>query len=513
MRNNISKFQIYEEPIKDKLWANYASENVLMMTHPEIKHTVDLTDPLMEYISTHKPSLSSKDGGRTPLLNWLKTNNAVRQIDYDYITWKLGGTGKVKAIGMENLHSDDPTPGKGREIFEIVLDMETYVIGDVLAPDVAKEFQVVIEELPESYGQYYKYVVKNIDTNDHAYFPPELLAPGVKWCKIGSSYGESSKDYGSVQFQGKSWIEFETNMHDTGKEVKVTNKAQKLSAKIGVRTLDDKGRDVYKPQIANLYEAQMLQEGFYEQEKTVYYGRSGGRNYIDKSSGFHRRFTPGIIEFLEDGNVIPYPINGGGIDMLTETAQRLWFDRVPYKDRVVVYGTGQGGLTQANEWINAKYGGSSIQSDFNTFIGKGGKTYGEGYEGLVYKTAYFTEIQMFPFGRIRFEHWEHLDNTEMNGSLLHPETGLPLSSYEYIALDQGTGNMGGSNIEMLEQTDSEILAYECGTWTPLGPLNKSRGNFHSSGGERAYWLRWGKTYGARVKDITLGIWFKPAVTY
>lgn len=515
MRPNISKFKVYEEPTKDKSWANYADENVLMYSYPNVRHVADLTDPVMEYLSSARPSLV--EGKRSPLMNWLKGRGAVREIDSDYISWKLKATGKVKAISVdapELLQGDfAETPGQQDSLVPLVLDSDAYVIGDILAPNIAKGFQLLVEELPERYGQYYLYWTKNIDRNEHAYFPPELLKGGLKWCKIDSAYGEASSDYGSVQFQGTSWIEFESSMHDGGKQARVTNKAHNLNLR--VESIDIEGRKVLKDQIISVIEAQMLFEVEMEKELRCYYGRSSGKNHIDKSSGYHRRIAPGLEEFLEDGNVIPMPIYGGSIDMMMNYVNQVWFDTVPYADRVIVFGTGQGGLQQANDWITAKYNGSQIQSDFNTFVGKQGTTYSKEYEGLVFQTAYFTEIQMFPWGRIRFEHWPILDSRDLNGDLLHPETGLPLASYEYIAMDQGFGDGGGNNIELLKRKDAEAWDYICGTWTPLGPSNRRRGNstFTATHKGRYYDLVWADTYGMRVKDITKTLWFKPAVTF
>lgn len=513
MRPNVSKFKVYEESTKqDKYWSNYADENVLLRTY-ELKNWTDLTEPVIQYLSTSKPGLTDK---RTPLTDFLKGSGRTRQVDTEYIKWTMLGTGEVQAVSMENLEAGNPWPGRQGSKFKLQLDVDWYQVGDVLAPGVAKEIQVVIVSAAESDGDIFNtYEVQLVSRNPNSFFPPELLEPNLVWLKIDSVYGEASSDYGSTVFPGQSYIEFETTMTDYGKEVTVTNKAHDVNLRI--ESCDHKGarlRDL-PDQVISLMEGRMLVESRWEKELRAFYGRSGGRHLMDQSSGYHRRIGPGLLEFLEDGNVIPYPLEGGSIDYFVDWLRRIWFDRIAPGQRKIVFYTGEGGLSQVQDWIAEKFGGSSIQTDFNTFVGKGGKTYGDGYEGLVYQTAYFTEIQLFPFGRIRFEHWPILDSEWLNGYVRHPKTGLPLSSYQYIALDYGLGDGGGSNIEMLQKTDAEVWTHICGTWSPIGPINSRAGrtSYVATDSKRAYKLVHADTYGLRVKDITLTAWFRPNANF
>jgi hypothetical protein len=75
------------------------------------------------------------------------------------------------------------------------------------------------------------------------------------------------------------------------------------------------------------------------------------------------------------------------------------------------------------------------------------------------------------------------------------------------------GDGASSNIELLTRKDSQVHTYQCGTWSPLGPLNsgQSRGGFTCSGPNRSYILYHAETFGIRVKDVSLTAWFDPAV--
>jgi len=514
MRPNISKFKIWEESTKkQKYWANYTDENVLLVTHPQARPYVDLTDSVIQHMASATPSLAPK---RTPMQDWLGGEGRTKTIDSDWVRWKLRGTGEVQAIQLENVHPGVDCPGIQSSEFNIKLDVEWYVEGDILAPDVAKECQVIIQGLPIADGTGFLYTVQIVDQRYDSYFPPELLEPTLKWIKIGAAYSEASRGYGSSKYKGMSYIEFQSRLTDWGKQLEVTNKAHELNLRL--QAVDKAGNGMskdYPDQIISYLEAEFLLESKWEKELMLYYGRSSGGDIIDNTVGYERNIGPGLLEFLEDGNIIKYPLNGGSIDMFVDYLQSIWFDRVAPAQRNIVVATGQGGLTQWQNWITEKYSESAIISDFSTFTSPAKSFDPKNYQGLGYKTAYFTEYKIFPWGSIKVEHWPILDSTELNGSVLHPDTGLPLSSYEYIVLDYGLGNGGGNNIELLKRADHEVFTYECGTWSPAGAINGRTGSkgFSCSGPQRSYILYAADTFGLRVKDVTLSAHFIPAAQY
>lgn len=512
-RANISKFLIYEESTKkDKYWANYADENVLLVTHPRVKPYVDLTDPVMQYVATSAPSLSDK---RTPLTDFLQGSGRTRVIDADWVKWKLKGTGEVKARQMENLQPGVKTPGIQRTEFSIKLDVSWFVEGDILAPDVAKEIQVVVEGDPVDDGTGFIYPVKLVNRDQRAYFPPELLSGNINFIKMTSAYGEGSSGYGSTYFGGTSFLEFQSDLTDYGKQVEVSNKGHNLNLR--AVAADEQGRPLkeYPDQIISYIEAEFLAQSKWEKELQLYYGRSSDKSLIDSTSGHERRIGPGLLEFLEDGNVIPYPTNGGSLDMFEDYLQSIWFDRVPPQQRNIVAYTGQGGLKLWRDWLAEKYAMNPTMRPHDQFTKKGKSYDPSNYDGFKINTNQPTEAAFFPFGSFRVEHWPHLDNMYLNSGNLHPDTGLPMSSYEFIILDYGLGNGGGSNIEMLKRKDSEVFTYQCGTWSPAGPINNKTGRngFVSTGPNRSYVLYHTDTLGIRVKDVTLTAHFVPAAQY
>ena len=508
----ISKFKIYQENTSvQNYWANYADENVLLATHQKVNPVIDLTDPVMRYIATSSPSLTDK---RTALLDFLGQTGRTRVIDADYVTWKLRGTGEVRTLSMENMIPSETTPGLNNTPFPLKLNAQFYVEGDIIAPDMAKDCQVIVQGLPDSVGTGFVYQVINIDRDGSTYFDPELLEGGISWIKIGSAYGEASRGYGSMHFYGMSWLQFGSSLTDYGKQFEVTNKAHNLNLKMTAYNANDVELKEYPAQIISYVEAEFMADAKWEKEKMLFYGRSAGNQLIDPSSGYHRRIGPGLIEFLEDGNHIPFPVNGGSLDMFEDFLTSIWFDRVDPSRRNVVAYTGQGGLKLWRDWLAEKDLLTSYYKNFSEATRSATSYDAANYSGYKINTSQPTEAAFFPFGSFRVEHWPILDNVTLNGGILNPDTGLPLSSYQFIILDYGLGDGIDSNIELLKRSGSEAYTYQCGTWSPLGPINGStgRGGYVCSGPNRSYILYHTDTFGIRVKDVSLTAWFDPAVT-
>lgn len=507
----ISKFKIYQENTSlQNYWANYADENVLLATHSRVNPVTDLTDPVIKYVSTSAPSLTDK---RTALLDFLMDSGRTREIDTEIVSWKLRGTGELHSMQTENLIPNVTYPGIANTNVPIKLNTQFFVEGDMIAPDIAKDSILIVEGLPEGDGTGWIYNCTVVDRDGKTYFPQELLEKGLTWIKIGSAYGEASRGYGSTRFSGTSYLEFSSSLTDYGKQVEVTNKAHQLNLRMEFYNSNDVKLEEYPAQIISYIEAEFLAEAKWEKEKMLYYGRSSGNQLIDPSSGYHRRIGPGLLEFLEDGNHIPFPVAGGSLDMFEDFLTAIWFDRVDPSRRNVVAYTGQGGLKLWRDWLAEKDLLQPYMKSFTDATRSAASFDSKNYSGYKIGTSQPTEAAFFPFGSFRVEHWPILDNQTLNGGITHPETGLPLSSYQFIILDYGMGDGASSNIELLKRRNSEVHTYQCGTWSPLGPLNmgSGRGGYTCSGPNRSYILYHAETFGIRVKDVSLTAWFDPAV--
>lgn len=514
MRPLVSKFRVYEESAHSNYWANVASENVLLSRNPYAKNVVDLTGPIMETISTAVPSITS---GRTPLMDFLQNTSRVARVDANTVSWKLKGTGKINPIATFKITNSE-TPGLQGTWFKIVLDANVYVQSDIIAPFIAKDCEVRIMTAPKAHADGTEYEVQYINSNLNTYFPPELLDAGLQWVKTSSGVGEASREYGSFQFSGLSWMEFESSMSKVARRARVTDDAHSLVLRFV--SCDGSGNPLkskdYPDKIITQIEAEFMVQNKLEKETTLFYGRSAGKNIIDQSSGTEVVRGPGLLEFLEDGNEFDYPRYGGSIDLFEEYLQAMFDDKVDYSKRNIVMYTGIGGFTLWKKWCTDRYADSSIPQKYEDFTGTSKSWDPANWKGISIQTAQVVEVKFMPFGSLRVEHWPILDNRELNGGIVDPDTNLPLTSFEFYLMDYGMGNGINGNIELLERTSSQrVYTYLCGVWSPAGPINSGssiQNGFACAHDGAWYDLLYKDTFGIRVKDVTKLAVFRPAIT-
>lgn len=505
-----TKFQIYEESTKGLDWANYANENILLHTFPHSKKAQVLVDNIINYVANAIPQKKEK---KTSLWDSFLKGGKVRTVDSDEVEWLLKGSGYVEVLQTENLYPSQKYVGHNHQEFQIKLDTERFKVGDVVAPDVAKDIQFIIQYLPVKDGLDFIYTGVLADISDKAYFPNELLEPGIRWCKIGATYGEASRDYGSTWFENQaSYIKFRTSLTDWGKSFEVTNKAHQLNLKAVIT--DDKGlpQEQYPAQIISWVEAEFLAQAKWEKQVMLWYGRSIGKKVIDPSSGYHRRMGPGVEEFLEDSSLTTFPVDNFDPAIIRDFLVEARLN-IGYGGAVIEVGTGIGGLLAASEALRDIYNNLSVQTPFSTFVKSGASTLPDsGIQGFGIKEAVFLEWEALPGITVKFVHYPFLDDRELNGAILHPKTSLPLSSYAYYIMDWGLGSAG--NVELLKRDGAEGFAYICGTWSPAGVIKSGSSNgagFKASHMGRWYTLTAQDSFGVRVKDTQLCAIFLPTV--
>ena len=193
--------------------------------------------------------------------------------------------------------------------------------------------------------------------------------------------------------------------------------------------------------------------------------------------------------------------------------QEVGWDTISPENANIIVKTGRMGMMQAHDSIRELYTMLNIQVPFEKFVKSGSAYPGSNSPGYKVLAPTFLEVDLQPFGSLRFEHLPLLDNRELNGGIVHPDTKLPLTSYMYFIMDYGLGSHG--NIELLRRRDSQAYTYICGVWSPVGPINgkAGRGGYVASHERRSYKLIATDSFGARMKDVNLALLIIPAVTY
>lgn len=498
---NESKFIIYRDEVtQDDYFKNLYTENILLANY-NVKGYEDLTDTVIQHLTSTYPGMSQY---KTVFTNFMKNSGRVRTVKESRVRWKLRGNGKVQTLSKGNLQEGNLYPGLNFSEIYLWLDSEAYRDGDPLSPELEPRISVIVQGDPIADGDGYRYVVQLSTNEGNDYLDPDFLADGTPWKKNGAGkYSEGSAGWGSFQHGGVSWIEFEVDLSKTGKTVEFTDEATKVNLRAAA--CDDTYSKLLDlpQQIISLAEAEFLAQMEWEKECDLLWGRSS-RAISDTTTGLHRRIGAGLFEFLEDGNMSYYSVEGGSMDMFEEALDDLWFDRIGADQANVVVYTGREGLKLADKWIRAKYGDTAVVSKYEDYVSRVGE------RTLRFKSPLFAQYEIPTYGVITFEHWPALDSVS-HGGPLHPRTGKPLTSYEFIILDYGLGAGGAGNIELLTRENSKIYQYMCGAVCPAGPNTMQNPKFPMTHRGRSFELFAGEEYGVRLRDVTATIWLRPNV--
>lgn len=219
------------------------------------------------------------------------------------------------------------------------------------------------------------------------------------------------------------------------------------------------------------------------------------------------------MEFMEDANIMTYPIGNFSTDAIRDFMQEVGWDTISPENANIIVKTGRMGMMQAHDSIRELYQMLNVQIPWDKFVKQGAPYPGSNSPGYKIMAPSFLSVDLQPFGSLTFEHLPLLDNRELNGGIVHPDTKLPLTSYMYFIMDYGLGSQG--NIELLRRKDAQAFTYICGIWSPIGPINGAtgRGGYTASHTRRSYSLHATDSFGVRMKDVNLSLLVIPSVDY
>lgn len=514
-----SRFRIYAEPASaNKGHANFVDEARLLTENPQITPYDDLTYIARTAIKDGKiPYEDRLSMYQTPLNNWLEGRGNVKTITTEYknIRWKLYGDDvSIRPIALDQTESGDAI-GKGFGEFELKMDVDFYVYGDVLAPEINKRVQVmVVSEYPEMDGAGFVYKVRLVTEDANAAFPAKYLKSGLYWCKlIGGFQGEASMNESSIIFGGKgsSYVEFESNLSRVGYKFTLTNETHHYNLR--VQEVDPTTQEAMpeNDKILTMMEAEAMNQIAYNEEMWMWYG-TRMRGLLDETSNYEANIGPGLMEFIEDSNVIPYHKNQFSIEMITHLLNSLWYDRVEYQNRDIVLLTGSGGLDLFNKAVRQKYGDAAVAIPVDWMIedAPGNDRVTQATKGL--KDIVWTKYNLPLAGSITVGYLASLDNTQMC-PIKDPDTGYPVSSFEFLSLDIKMGD-ASQNAVKYKRNDSTYSYWSAGNWTPFGYRNS--GNtaansvaYDAGAGGTATW-HYGHEFGIALMDVSKVLWIKPA---
>lgn len=497
----------------DKYWStNTTYEDLLFANGQQVKDYADISH-LVKGLAYSKLGVTESTG-MTPLMDFITGEGGVEEIDKNFVRWRIYGRPDRRAISFGN-SNDAECPGFNRLPFKLTLDVDWYKSLDVLAPNRNKRCQVVIQSeecIPVDGGFEYEVILLG---EKEDFFPPEYLEAGQYFIKMGAlSSWEKFGSSGSVQFgEGFSYIEFEVPMTTMSWMFQIEGEAHRQYGNLKVTRCDNEGRPIMGAdgggKITNYIEARFRKQIDEEKELFLKYGTKS-EGLIDPNSGTAITTGPGLDQWMEEGNIIPYSPESNAIDFIAEQMDALWFDRIPVNQRSIILYTGQAGLKLFSEWVNQKFGETAAKYSYD-FVLKKRTPYDTGNkdrEGFAFVQPQFTEYVLPTFGSIKVAHWPLLDDTRVNG-VCYPGTYYPVSSYEFIAFNVGFGE---PNVKMLKRSDNKISTYQAGLWSPFGATGMDNPVFKNPAFmEDCYRMVHRESFGIIMIDASLAVRFTPNI--
>lgn len=508
-----SKFIINEEYAgQDKYWSTTTTYDDLLFAHGQhVKTYADLSH-IAKGLTYAKMGITESTA-LSPLMEYVVGEGGTEVIDKNWARWRIYGRPERRALSFGDLNQQD-APGAGGLPFTFFSDVDWYKEHDILAPVRNKRCQIVItseEAVPLDGGYTYEAVL--LDEDDGAFIPAEYLTAGEYWIKMGSlTSWEKAGTAGSIQFgDGFSYIEFEVPLNTMMWNFEIEGEAHRQFGNLKISRMDDEGRPMPEgTRITNYIEARANAQIDQEKELFLAYG-SKSEHLLDNNTGKQITTAPGIFEFLEEGNVIPYSPEVQGIDFIVDQVEAMWFDRVPTQSRELLLFTGQAGLRIWSEWVNEKFGDTAAIFDYN-FVLQSRTPFDQrgGRKGFAFGAPQFVEYLLPTFGSIKIAHWPILDNTRING-VYYPGSFYPVSSYEFIAFNIGFGE---PNMKFLTRTDNKISTYVPGLWSPFGATGQDNPVFKTPAymDESYKWIH-KESFGLVLLDPSSTLFFKPNISY
>lgn len=508
-----SKYQV--TPVEmggpDMYWSTTTSyKDLLFANGQHVRDYVDLTR-LVRGLDYKRFGINQSTA-LSPLVDFAM-GAGVEIVDKNYVRWRIYGTPERRAMSLGNTNTQDYI-GIGRLTFKYWSDVDWFKEHDVLSPVKNKRIQIVItspEGIPLDGGYEYEAVLLTDDETE--FIDADFFEGGEYWIKMGSlSSWEKMGSAGSIQFgDGFSYIEFEVPMTTMSWNFEVEGEADRQFGAVQVDRCDEAGRPMTgEGRIANYLLSRANAQIDEEKELFLAYGTSA-KTMVDTNTGRPMTTGPGLFEFMEQGNIIPYSPESNGIDFIIEHLNAVWFDKVPIPQREALFYTGEAGTILFSNWVREKFNDTATITHYDFLLNQTSPfDQRSSRKGFRFANPQFTEYLLDGYGAIKVAHWPILDNTRING-VTYPGSIYPASSYEFIAFNIG---FGSENIQFLSRQDNKISTFVPGLWTPFGAPGPDNPVYKFPvGEEESYkWIH-RETFGMLIMDPTATVWFKPNVNY
>lgn len=259
-------------------------------------------------------------------------------------------------------------PGQDEGYFKIVLTSE-YTKGDVLTYDPMYGEQVVVSDQHEveRRGENFLHYVQLATNDREAYFPVEMLKPGIAYMKVGHAMPEYGTDFSEITLAKDPGATLKMEYYlssPRGVSVSYTRKASMMPAagltqyvdsarERAVGALDKMGGDSRGIMFASKVGSDGVQQPYMVGYTLEYlmlmelammetYSLLFAKAYTLKSSNGVKMVNEGLFHSMRRGKIIKYPRPGGiTLNDLSEASQYIFRNSdMEIKDRVVEFKAG-----------------------------------------------------------------------------------------------------------------------------------------------------------------------------
>ena len=415
----------------DRGYSNEESMAHLMLQRPEeINNTLTYTYGM--------------DDDRFPLTFMTEGQGQVGVKDIKTVQWTWKTMGRMKFDDyVTYFDAANVTPGKGGAMFEVHFAthwlIEQY---GLLAPDGQTQVRIMKDLGASPYG--FKYLLKLTSPNPNLYVDPSMLAKGKYWSMTAPTITESYSKGNRSNSMGPGKMTSQLEFHRYSKEI-----AGNISNVVVEYEFKKKGGGTTNLWINEEMRQYDIQLRIMDEERLwiAEYNRNeqGEVTMLDGENGLPIPHTSGMIEICRENNFDTYG------EVLTLNKIERTIGDVLSKD------------TDTGSMDVVLFAGKGFSQDFDDAIRNDAR--GEGFAtplgdkmiqddgmGLAYG-KYFRKYKTIDGHTITIKHLPFLDNgtmaeTAKKNGMIHPRTGLPITSHQAFAIDMSKYN-GENNVRKI----------------------------------------------------------------
>lgn len=515
MRPVPNQFEISRVQVNPREYlASFNDYNLYTSQLPGLKNYDDITEYPMPELQTQLRDIM---GYRHPLLELMEKEGATRTVKQDFYTFKYKSQGTNYSISLQDMNEDDPCPGIGRRPFYIMLNDGNLKASDYIAPLNGRMYPArIISKTPERMGIGFVYTLEYNTGNIDDFYPKEFLAPNQKWQKEYALSGEATAERGSFKSElNLGWVQYGGNLGILTKSASFTDKWQSTYLEF---EFNSPMKDQIPMLTVDYAEAEFVMSTEKEENNYMTWGRSNAAPLtksatIDESSQYHVNSGAGFFQHAAYSRQFNYNrknFSAKGLfnQILSRVDNRMSYDNYNW----YILG-GRKFVELFMEDVKRSYGLAAFTTHLTDMTERTKAIDEINRTGLAFPTKQFTKVNFDPYGSLQIGHWRDLDSWQFFGEDLQLD-GAPISAYWGFCLNLGLKTSAKKNLEKLVRENSEVFAYKCGVWTPLGPINEARNRsnrYVATDTRAAYSLEWQKTVGFNMRNADDMIWWMPAI--